>query len=46
VRRDTQVGVPGLSAVPVFGRLFKFKEKQTSHVQRMFLLTPRIVEPE
>jgi len=46
VRRDTQVGVPGLSAVPVFGRLFKFKEKQTTHVQRMFMLTPRIVEPE
>jgi type III secretion protein C len=46
VRRDTQVGVPGLSAVPVVGRLFKFREKQTTHVQRMFMLTPRIVEPD
>jgi type III secretion protein C len=46
VRRDTQVGVPGLSSVPVIGKLFRFREKQTTHVQRMFMLTPRIVEPE
>lgn len=42
---DTEVGVPGLSSVPVLGRLFKYTEKQTTQVQRLFLLTPRIVEP-
>jgi type III secretion protein C len=42
---DTQVGVPGLSNVPGVGRLFKYREKQTTDVQRLFLLTPRVVQP-
>ena len=42
---NTQVGVPGLSSIPLLGRLFKYKEKQTRQVQRMFLLTPRVVSP-
>jgi len=45
VNRDTQVGVPGLSSIPVLGHLFKYREKQTTSVQRLFMLTPRIVEP-
>jgi type III secretion protein C len=45
VRRDTKVGVPGLSSIPVVGRVFTFREKQTTNVQRLFMLTPRIVEP-
>lgn len=45
VRRDTTSGVPGLSSIPLLGRLFRFREKQVGHVQRMFLLTPRVVEP-
>jgi len=44
-RLDTQVGVPGLSSVPGVGRLFKYREKQNSEVQRLFLLTPRVVTP-
>lgn len=42
---DTEVGVPGLSSVPVLGRLFKYTEKRTTRVQRLFLLTPRVIEP-
>jgi type III secretion protein C len=45
LRRDTQVGVPGLSSLPLLGKLFRFNEKQTAHVQRLFMLTPRVVEP-
>lgn len=45
VRRDATSGVPGLSSIPLLGRLFRFREKQVGHVQRMFLLTPRVVEP-
>ena len=45
VRRDVTSGVPGLSSIPLLGRLFRFQEKQVGHVQRLFLLTPRVVEP-
>lgn len=41
---DTEVGVPGLSAIPVLGRLFKYTEKRNSSVQRLFMLTPRVIE--
>ena len=44
VREDTKVGVPGLSSVPLLGKLFQYNEKQTTNVQRLFLLTPRIVQ--
>jgi type III secretion protein C len=40
---DTQVGVPGLSKIPVFGRLFRFDEKRKQRVERLFLLTPRVM---
>jgi type III secretion protein C len=45
VRRDAEVGVPGLAAVPVLGSLFKHREKRLTHVQRLFLLTPRVIQP-
>ncbi|MFC6839777.1 type III secretion system outer membrane ring subunit SctC [Xanthomonas theicola] len=38
-------GVPGLSNVPVLGRLFQHRSKQRSSVQRLFLLTPHVVSP-
>ncbi len=39
-RRD----VPGLSKVPVLGGLFRSHEKGRQVMQRMFLLTPRVIE--
>lgn len=41
---DSISGVPVLSAVPVFGNLFKTREKDQMMVQRLFMLTPRVVE--
>jgi type III secretion protein C len=38
-----EAGVPGASSVPIFGRLFKYEEKKKQRVERMFLLTPRVV---
>jgi type III secretion protein C len=43
VRNDTVVSVPGLSAIPVLGGLFKFKQKETSHVEHLFMLTPHVI---
>ncbi len=40
---NTQVGVPGLSQIPIFGRLFRFDEKRKQRVERLFLLTPRVM---
>jgi type III secretion protein C len=40
---NQQAGVPGLSEVPVLGRLFKYTEKKKSKVERFFLLTPKVV---
>jgi type III secretion protein C len=40
---NVQAGVPGISSVPVFGRLFKYEEKSKQRIERMFLLTPRLV---
>ncbi|KLD76640.1 EscC/YscC/HrcC family type III secretion system outer membrane ring protein [Xanthomonas hyacinthi] len=38
-------GVPGLSKVPVLGRLFQHRSRQRSSVQRLFLLTPHVISP-
>jgi type III secretion protein C len=40
---NSEVGVPGLSKIPVFGRLFRFDEKRKQRVERLFLLTPRVM---
>lgn len=37
-----EAGVPGLSALPGVGRLFKYTEKRKSRVERFFLLTPKV----
>jgi len=44
VRNDTVVSVPGLSSIPVLGGLFKYKQKETSHVEHLFMLTPHVIE--
>lgn len=36
-------GVPGLSSMPVVGRLFKYTNKSNKRVERLFLLTPKVV---
>jgi type III secretion protein C len=40
---SNQAAVPGVSQVPVFGRLFRYEETKKQRVERMFLLTPRVV---
>lgn len=42
--QNGQRGVPGLQKVPVLGWLFGTTTVQTRKVQRMFLLTPRLVK--
>jgi type III secretion protein C len=39
-------GVPGLSAIPVLGRLFKYSEDKGGKLERFYLLTPRFVLPD
>ena len=36
-------GVPGLSRIPLLGNLFKYKEEHKTRVERLFMLTPRVV---
>jgi general secretion pathway protein D len=38
--------VPVLGNIPVLGNLFKFKQRQSTKINLMILLTPRIVENE
>lgn len=38
-------GIPGLSKIPFIGALFRTNNKQKSHMERLFLLLPRIIEP-
>ncbi len=38
--------VPVLGRIPVLGNLFKFKQRQSTKINLMILLTPRIVENE
>lgn len=38
-------GIPGLSKIPVIGALFRTKNKQKSHMERLFLLLPKVIEP-
>lgn len=35
--------VPLLGDIPLLGELFKFREKQRGHTERLFLITPRLV---
>jgi general secretion pathway protein D len=38
--------VPLLGDIPLFGYLFKFKQRQSRKINLMILLTPRIIETE
>jgi len=44
VRNVTNVGIPGLSSIPVLGALFRHRQKEKSHMEHLFMLTPRIVQ--
>lgn len=37
-------GVPVLSKIPVLGALFRSRTHQSSHMERLVLLTPRVIE--
>lgn len=39
-----ETGVPGLSKIPLIGALFRTRNNQNSHMERLFLLSPRIIE--
>ncbi len=44
VRNDTKVGIPGLSSIPLLGALFKHRQKEISHVEHLFMVTPRVIQ--
>jgi type III secretion protein C len=37
--------VPGLSNIPLAGALFRQRQEQSRHVERLFLITPRLTAP-
>ena len=43
VNRDLTNKVPLLGDIPGLGALFTFRNKEVSRVERMFMITPRIV---
>jgi type III secretion protein C len=43
-RTNDGSAVPYLSKIPVLGNLFKNTDKEDSHMERLFLLTPRIID--
>lgn len=43
---DDRTGIPGLSKVPVLGKLFGHTERRKVKVERLFMLTPRLVVPQ
>jgi type III secretion protein C len=40
----TTTGVPVLSSIPVIGALFRYQSKEDNRMERIFLMTPRILE--
>ncbi len=40
---DGESGVPGVKNIPIFGNLFKKKTKNTQQMERLILITPRII---
>jgi type III secretion protein C len=49
VKSEGEAGVPGLSKIPVLGYLFKQKDTSSRRIERLFLITPRLLplpEPE
>jgi type III secretion protein C len=43
-RTSNGSAVPYLSKIPVLGNLFRNTDKEDSHMERLFLLTPRIID--
>ncbi len=43
VYKDTKSGVPIISRIPGFGKLFQNKRKDSTTYERMFVISPRIV---
>lgn len=39
-----ETGVPGLSKIPIIGALFRYRDDERSHMERLFLISPRIIE--
>jgi type III secretion protein C len=37
-------GVPGLSRIPILGALFRYDQKSAKRSERLFLLTPKVVQ--
>ncbi|VWC42823.1 type III secretion system outer membrane ring subunit SctC [Burkholderia lata] len=44
-RSSTQSGIPVLSKLPLVGALFRATDRQDGHSERLFLVTPRVIEP-
>jgi type III secretion protein C len=43
---DSESGIPFLKDIPVVGNLFKSTSKRRQHIERLFLITPRLVRLE
>lgn len=43
-KRDGESGIPGLMNIPLLGHLFKTSNKNTQRMERLILITPRIVK--
>jgi type III secretion protein C len=41
-KQTIKAGVPLLSAIPVLGNLFKYTDKTRKHMERFYMLTPRL----
>jgi len=44
-REEGETGVPLLKDIPILGHLFKTKSKKSKRMERLILITPRIVRP-
>lgn len=44
-KSTSEAGVPGLSSIPILGWFFKSRTRQAQRIERLFLLTPRLVTP-
>lgn len=42
---ESNSSVPFLSAIPIFGNLFKTKSKQVINYSKIFMITPRVLDP-
>ncbi|PLZ00483.1 EscC/YscC/HrcC family type III secretion system outer membrane ring protein [Burkholderia sp. WAC0059] len=42
---NDQTGVPVLSKIPLLGALFRSTDKEKDRMERLFLLTPKLIEP-